>query len=752
MQLANIQLYIDSGWHTIPYDSITYNEEGRKVAYPPTKWKEYRYQKNLKPSKAGALIAGERSGVIVVDCDTIEAAQQILAIAEFEGIASPSDLAVKGVEELIGLVVRTTRGYHFYFKWEEGIEDAKGPKIDIQASENKLVYLATTQEASEGKEILACNKVYENGKHVIKLHQMTPKLKEYLVSLVDSKEETAARKQVRFNGGVPLAKIPQGTVQYYKRITPKSFRSMPHYRKIIDEKGYLHPDDIRDGEGNDYIIAVAGIFATDTTIDYDDFFKHLEFINDQWTNPLSQEALQRKIVPYATGRYEGCPFNYDEDWEKASYSFTDVDGRGITLSYELMSGKFIIGEHDSGRVMLKGAQEIVNYYMNRMMIKMSPPQIAGMVPGVYLVYEPTKPFGLYSDESGEGRFNGFKKNKYVDILNEHEAQYSEDEIENAKDNKIVPFIHHLFKEHAEYFLSFLKRKLTTFSYSPVIFCLFDQRGGAGKGALESWLGEFTGSNRVAAIPEKSFREKFTGPYEGKLFMFHNEYSEERAVRAENTNFFKERSGSSKLSIQKKGLEAYDVPNMVTMFVTSNKVSIELADEDRRFCVSNCTDKFDTVFGGLKYYNAMVSDEEMTKFAIYLKYKVQSLTDEAYMTPPTSAIKEAFVESTLTRPNQFVRAMTKHDWFTVREIGGDGAIIPTHHIVDLTAAADFMNVSVKSITKEIKLAGLMMDVKSDTNKKYRLDKYIRYVKFNEGDMIELLVQDLAPQESSKGTKI
>lgn len=733
------KLYIDSGWYCVPYESITYNEEGKKVAYPPTKWRDYRYNRCMTESPAGAVICGQNSGVVVIDCDTMEAVQHVLSVARWDGIHTASDLEGPDVADKIGLVVKTSRGVHFYFAWEPELDyDVKGPKTDVQATENKLVYLATTEEASQGKHIVACNRVYEDGVHKIKLHNMPDKLKEWCVSLRDSKEETEARKTVRFGGGVPLAKVPIGTHNYLRRVTPKSFRSDPHYRALIDKRGYLHPDDIRDGDGNDYIIAVAGIMASDPTIDYDAFFTHLEWINDQWTNPLSQDALRSKVMPYALGKYEGCPFNYDEDWEKAAYSFTDVDGNGVTIAYDLLSGKFVIGEHEQGRVMLKSSTDVVNYYTNRTGVKMQASTIASFIPGVNVTFDPLKPFGLH-----DKTFNTYKHSKYVDILNEHEANFSAEEIEESKHCVLLPFFEHLFREQTGYWLSFLKRKLTTFEYSATTFCLFDSRGGAGKGALQTLLATFVGDDKVGAISQEAFRAKFTAPYEGKLFVFHNEYSDEPKARASNTDLIKERTGSPLMEIERKGSDPYKARNMCTFFVTSNRISVELKDGDRRFCVSNCDMKFDDVFGGMEHFYKLNSDEAMTQLAIYLKTCVTSVRDKDYMQPPTSQIKEAFVELTMTRPEQFVKAVKEHDWFTVRETGGDKAILAQHNLIDLTAVADHMELNIKVLTRVLKLSGLSdeYEIKKDTNKKYRLDKYIQFLTLPRNATIDLLVKDI-----------
>lgn len=737
----DIKLYIDSGWRTVPYDSITYNDEGKKVTKPMVKWKPYVTEMNTEASPAGALICGEQ---IVVDCDTIEATQEIIDIAKWPGIKHPGDLLNDGVEDLIGLVVKTSRGYHFFFNGDEEIPDAKGPKIDIQATNKKLVYLAS--EKSEGKKIVAINKVYdsEENKATIHLTDMPKELKGYILSLKDSKEEIQARKTVRYTGGVPLAKIEKGTNQFFKRMTPKDLRSDPMYRKIIDKRGYILPDDIEDGGGNDYIIAVAGILATDPTIDINNFYEIFEYLNDQWTNPLSLEHLQAKITPYAEGKYEGCPFNYDEDWEKATYSFVDVDGNELMLAYDLASSKYIVAEIESGNVYLKTSTEVTSYYANRTGMKVSANDLATFLPGVKTEFNPLLPFGL----SEENNFNTYKHNKYLTILNETDAKHSKEEILEASDCLALKFFEHLFREQTEYYLQFLKRKLTSFDYSSTVFCLFDMEGGAGKGALETFLGHFVGTDRVVRIDYEAFKAKFTSDMEGKLFIFLNEFPDDYKLRKANTDRIKDMTGSPLAKIEKKGLDVYTTTNYATYMVTSNRVSVEVKDGDRRFCISNCDKKFDSVFKD-GYFKKMISEEELSKLAIYLKYNVKTADYKDYMQPPTSLAKEAFKEESETGLDEVIKAIVEQNWDILVGLDED-IVIPQHNIIDLKLIAERLNLTTRRVTTSIKtmikLKGLNLEISHDRNHKYRVDKVLTFIKFKRGSMEELAVKEDKPSNS------
>lgn len=725
MILSNIQIFIDSGWYTVPYDRIYYNEAGKKVIEPNTVWSSMRTVRNTINKPAGALICGKQ---LVIDCDTVEAAQAILNVAGFDNIRTLDDLANPEAVKEIGLIVKTTRGYHFYFEGDPDIEDCKGPKIDVQATDKKLVFLPT--QASEGKTIIGARTVADStGKLTIKLAKMPEKLKEYVLSLKHGKEETEAKRKIRFTGGSPLAKVEQGSVLYFKRMTPKVYRADPKYRHVIDLKGYLHPNDIKDGDGNDYMVAVAAILASDPTIDVNMFWDNMRFINSLWSKPLTDDELNRKVRGYAEGQYSGCPFNYDEDWEKAAYSFADVDGVEMTVCYDLNSSKFLVVENESGKTYLKSGTEILSFYANRTGCKTNLATLSAQLPGVEIIFNPLREFGLSEDK----KFNIYKHSKYVEILRS-ESAYSQAEIDDSKDCLILNFFRHLFKDQSDHWLRFLRKKLTTFKYSPTAFCLFDVEGGAGKGALESWLRYFLGKDKVASIPYETWQSKFTSDIEGKLFVFLNEFPDDYKLRKANTDKIKNLTGSPTAKIEKKGQDPYEAINFATYMITSNRVSIEIKDGDRRFCVVQCDAKFDEVFGE-GFFDAITSDEEMTKLAIYLKYCVEDLDHLLYMKPPMSEAKEMFLEASSTELDRAVSAIVTGDWTYIEELE-TGLVLADKDLINLSNLARRLNVPGATLTAKLKpyitSGKLQMESFTDRNKKYNA-KICTYGQFKKGIM-------------------
>lgn len=708
----DIGIFIDSGWDTVPYDSIRYNSEGKKIALPPIKWNDFKLKRNTKRSKAGALICGD---ILVVDCDSVESTLDFLAVLGIKGLKTIEDLeSFEDLEDRIGLIVKTTRGYHFYFENQAKLGDTKFEKIDIQASNKKLVYLPSS--ASEGKKVICANTyINAQSKRVIKL---TPTPKSLIEWIENSKKDNAAEskeaKKLRYFIGTPLARIEKGSNLFFKRLTPKSYRLGGKYKDLIASKGFLHPNDIQDGDGNDYFTSIAGILCSDITIDVNSFWEIVEYLNSQWDNPLSKTELHSKLVGYVDGNYPNCPFEYDQDWEKLQYSFVDIDGNDITMVYDLKSSKYVVANLSSNEVLIKNSTDAVSYYANRTGKKINAAGLASILPGVALVFNPLEPFGLSSDK----KFNTYKHSKYLEILNS-DFEVDPTFLRECRKCKALPFFEHLFKDQTGYFLSFLKTKFTTFAYSPTTFCLFDDEGGAGKGALEVFLGRFIGGEKVTRIPYDSFNSKFTSEYEGKLVVFFNEFPDDYKARKSNTDKIKEITGSPRSKIEKKGQDPYETDNLATFFITSNRISLEIKEGDRRFCVVQCDKKFDDVFPS-GYFDEMTSDKELEKLAFYLKHFVKVLEHKDYMSPPNSIAKELFVDCNESELDTVIRYLIEKDYDSIYNLNRE-IINAKFGVINLTKLAEFVGVKTRTLTqglrKKIGQGKLAMDIKKDTNKMY-----------------------------------
>lgn len=726
MRLSNIKLFIDSGWRTIPYQKIFYNENGKKETLPAVRWSEYLTKFNAEATPAGAVIC---DSVLVIDCDTLEATDRFLKIANIPNVETHNDLTKPNLNEHLGLVVKTSRGYHFYFKNDGTFKDCKEDKIDILATNKKICYLPTNESA--GKEIVNYNLVFE-GVQKFGLYPPTKEIREWIYELNTKAKSPEGQiplpnqKKLARPLGTPLVQIPKGTTLFYKRLTPKSLRDLPIYRDVYLKKGFLEPDDIQDGDGNSYLIAIAGILCCEISVDTQAFWEIMEFINSKWSNPLTHAELTEKVKGYVENNYPECPFVYDALWEQYKCSFIDVDGNDINMVYDLKSSKYVITNLTTWETFTKNTQDAVSFYCNRTRTKVSGSTLASVTLGVNTIFNPTKPFGLQDG----GLYNTYKHSKFLEILN-GEGEYTKEEIENAKNNKVLPFIEHLFRKQKTYFLRYLKTKLTGFKYSPVAFCLFDDEGGAGKGVLEVLLGKFVGDNKVTKIPYETFKSKFTSEYEGRLFVFLNEYPSDLQSKRFNTDKIKEITGSPRVKIEKKGCDPYDVQNFTTLFITSNRVSIEIREGDRRFCVVQCYDKFDHVFPS-GYFDLITSEEELTKFAIYLRYSVYKLDHSSYVSPPISEAKELFIDVNESDLDKCVRFIAMKQYNELTAFSAECLVYTgDESAINLTLLAESLGAMVRTLTTEIKKKQGQKKIEEgkifkDTNKKFDKNRCCTYL--------------------------
>ena len=433
-------------------------------------------------------------------------------------------------------------------------------------------------------------------------------------------------------------------------------------------------------------------------------------------------------------KYEGCPFVYDENWERIQYSFIDIDGNDIMMVYDLKTSRYLIANLSLNEIFTKNSTDALSFYANRTGVQLKATQMASRLVGVNLIFNPREPFGLSEHKT----FNTYKHSRFLEIVTS-DSDYTQEEQEESKTCLALKFIDHLFKEQASYFLRFLKTKFTSFAYSPVSFCLFDDEGGAGKGALEVFLSKFVGGEKVTKIPYSTFQSKFTSDFEGKLFLFCNEYPDDFQARRFTTDKLKDITGSPKLKIEKKGVDPYEVDNFSTIFVTSNRISLELKEGDRRFCVVQCDKKFDEVFKG-GFFEAMISDAELTKFAIFLKYFVQGLDWRDYMSPPNSLAKDLFVDCAGSEMDAVIKNLCEGDFDSIATLS-DGLIYAKVDAVNLTKLSSLLNLKstrylTQGLRKKIGQGKLAMDIFYDTNRKFDVQCFT-YGVFKEGTLSKFL---------------
>ena len=691
--MKNIQSFIDRGWHTVPLKAIKRNENGEKIVIGMPPWKQYVTKLNDVPAPAGALITGKLSNVIVVDMDDKETQAIIDSIA-----GSHSTFKVK-----------TWRGAHYYYSYTDKLERAKFHtdeiNLDIQTDE-ALIYLPT--DAAEGYDIIDSSPPAE----------MPKSLLAFLAILVKAKNTKVESKPASPTLiGTPLASLTKGSDSYWKRLTPKHLRYLPIYKK----RGFITPNDVPDGEGNDYLVSVASILAADPTIDEDAYTEHLMYIHEQWEYPWPEERFRALHDNYRSGKY--VAFNYDEYWEEGLYHFKS-NGDDFLTWFDPVN--YLYNLYNETKDKLSKFKDVTLYTKTLSMLKRQkvvPKDLYATIKHIITISDRTKPGGFF-EENNESYFNEARLNKYLRIIKgELEPQtYKRPEF-------ILKLVNHLWPEHTDYILKFLRRKLTTFEYSPVVIVLFEPVGGSGKTLFFHFvLKALVGDNQVAEVGPIEFRDKYNSWIINSLFSLHDEY--DRMNRTEVTAISKRLSASDSVGVRPMYGEVQTYKHCNTQYYSSNEIAIDIqSEDDRRYFISSPKGSLkEEEWFSPSTFKRQIS-EELESFAYYLHAEVEDMPLEEYTQAPESRMKSVFVSDSQSLLRVVVESIRKRNWVRFQEAIGYEAlswssegIISTTHIVD--AINERFPISAHKVTRELQQYGFM--VKRDFNHRFDKDRSLAYI--------------------------
>lgn len=687
--MKNIQAYIDKGWYTVPLTSIKRDKDGSKQVIGMPSWKEYTTERNTRPSPAGAVITGERSGIVVVDMDD-------KATQEF-------------IDKLAGehstFKVATARGAHYYYRYTKDIPRFKLHNKDINLdfqTDEALIYLPT--DAAEGYTII------DNSEPA----GLPDALHTFLAIASRPTQTQKATVPVATIIGTPLASLDKGSPAYWKRLTPKHLRHLPQYKK----NGYITPNDVPNGEGNDYLISIASILAADPTIDEDAYTEHLMYVHDQWEYPWEESRFRTLHDNYRSGRY--VPFQYQEGWEDQMHHFKAA-GYDYIVWFDPTT--YLYNLYNETLDQLSKFKDVAIFSKHLSMLKraqLKTKDLYATLKHIVNVSDRTLPGGFYDEQ----HFNEARLNKYLRIL-----QGELEPVEYKHPDFILKLIKHLWPENTEYILGFLRRKLTKFEYSPVVIVLFEPIGGSGKTLFFHFvLKALVGQDQVAEVGPIEFRDKYNSWIINSLFSLHDEY--DKMNRTEVTAISKRLSASDSVGVRPMYGEVQTYKHSNTQYYSSNEIAIDIqSEDDRRYFISSPK-------GSLKeeeWFNVATFKEdiqsELESFAYYLYKEVQDLPAEEYTQAPESTMKDIFISDSQTLLRVVVESIRKHKWDKFQEAIGyeplqwaDHGIISVTHIVD--AINEKFPISANKVTREIQQHGFIS--KRDFNKKYDQNRSIAYI--------------------------
>lgn len=644
-----IDLFIDAGWHTVPLKGKLERLENGKKTLPifEEEWrKKYNTHFNEKRVKLAGTMTGAVSGILAIDCDN---------------------------ELTYDLFKRFDPNYKFHFK-SKGKETGGGTIIytytndvgsfrlsteEIQLdfySDEGFVYLPTegnhTKESWEGIDKLP------------KLKEMPPEILAILKTFKSKVADHTVRpdnspKHTISNRLAPMLTNFTKGKKYdpilFRVITPYSFRDLPSYLT----KGHLHPNDVPQGRGSEYLSKISAILGADISVDIETYTNTIMLINSFWDDPMDKSKLNATIIsPMIEERatVDGqVIWQYDPHWEQMGFIATALNGDYLESFYDDVKGLYYL---------INYTIPYIKTYTDKRPVITTIKTLLGR-PVTEVQYDSTKqlirtslnPSFEFGHVEGTDNFNLFRQTPELNILNNptpYAGQYT-------RPNYIINYFESLIPDDfmRAYVLSFLKTKLTTFKYSPIILYLIGKPG-SGKDTMVNILRQIIGQDYVSKPDTKVFLEQYNGWMIDKYIIQLDEYGNKLTRTSEKQEVLgklKAYTGSEELQIRAMRQDGYNYRHCTTFIMTANSNPLPIETDDRRVCfvkTPNKLEKQEWVLeaGGISHVIDTIKTEIMD-FCYYLATEVETLTADQYVIAPETEDKERLILDSMPAAEQII---------------------------------------------------------------------------------------------------
>lgn len=640
--MKTIKPFIDLKWHTVPLRGELKRLSNGKKTIPifPENWKAtYKKEFNEDATALGGALTGEVSGIIAIDCDNTNTYEIFKALdpdyaAHFVSVGKKDGM---GNDEKAGTII---------YKYSPDLAESfrlhnSSVSLDFLSNDG-FMYLPT--EANDTKETISKIDIKEAPASVVALLKSIRPIK-----IIENNKELANKQyrvhlQPQVQRFVDTKKI---IPELFKILTPKSFRQLPEYTK----KGYLHPDDVPDGGGSDYLSKVSAILGADESIDVELYEKAMKTINMLFSQPMKTVRLLSTIVePMAEEKasIDGKPiWQYNEKWQEGKLSLVTKRNNVIEAFFDPDRNYYYIADTINEQVkQFSKDHELVSFIEVVALESPSKKEIKGRLPLVSTVSTPAYPFGFFTNEANQQAFNSFSPTISLSIFKDpdsYKQQYT-------RPNTILQYLDTLLPDNymRNYFLKFLRRKLDKFEYSPVIMYFLGVPG-AGKDTLVNVIENLIGGQALARPTTKEFLELYNGWMLDKYFVQLDEYGDQ-LTRFDDKEIAKGKikayTGKEQVQIRQMRTDGYNYRHSITFIMTANKNPLYLEHDDRRIALFDCPNNLKNAdwvhtAGGI---SAVIDKiySEINDFAYYLATEVDNLSRDDYMTPPETEDKKILI--------------------------------------------------------------------------------------------------------------
>lgn len=649
-----LQPYIDLGWNTVPLKgSLERNEDGSKtIPKFEAGWKErYHNEINEQPADLGGVITGEVSGIMAIDCDN----EQTWKI--FRALDPDYDFAL----------ISRGKGYPagtLIYKYDQELSDTftvHDGELDLDFYSDKgFIYLAT---AANKTKIPLVTPLPE-------LQTIPLSTKILLKQLTKRAGSTTAMSShnniLTANCLAPV--IEQFTTRQeftpglFKVITPKDFRDLPQYQ----ENGYLHPNDIPDGRGSEYLMKVSAILGADVSVTEELYATAMVQINGLFESPLATSRLEKTILDPMLSKSAavgGVPiWKYDSQWSEHRLILSGKRQVTIELAFDdLRNTYYCINSAAETFTSFNRDGDLMAYIEAVAVSTPKKLEIKRSLPLVQVCSIPNLPFGFSPGGDPTARLlNTFKQTPELMVFNNPES-YAD---RYKRPTTILRYLESLVPDELmrDYLVRFTKTKLTTFNYSPVVLYFMGVHG-SGKdlfvGLFETILG------KVARPTTKEFLEMFNGWMLDTYIVQLDEYGNQLTSmkeREETLGRIKTYTGKQVIQIRQMRTDGFMYKHHATFIMTANRNPLMLEEGDRRiafFQTPNVlTDqKWVKDMGGVaEMYDKI--QEEIKDFCYYLATEVPLLNPSDYVKPPEGANKMELIADSMYAAQRIAFAIKK----------------------------------------------------------------------------------------------
>lgn len=646
-----MQRFINAGWYTVPLSgTLERLPDGTKTIPGFEKnWREYYTNNfNKKVSTLGGAITGKVSNIIAIDCDNTAA---YTLISSLDPDYKEVFVSIGKGEEICGT---------FIYEYTAELEDSFSIHNNILSldvySNNGFIYLPTV--ANKTKQYTG----------ELKFKQMPPAVKCLLQQLHwqfkarKQADETQHHSTTSYTCLAPLVSQFVQTRRYmpglFRIITPKDFREEDQYVR----NGHLHPEAVPDGRGSEYLVKVSAILGADSSIDEELYVSAMTQINNMFEEPMDYKRLSTTIMdPMLTGNanIQGRPiWQYDENWEQYRLIVQTKRQTTLELAFDDNLGIYYAVDLANERAMKFSKDTDLSSFLNS--AALNAPKRADLVRGLPLVNvisDPGKHFGFVDSDDIVRTLNLFKPTPYLRVIQDPTLWADK----YTKPQAIINYINTLVPddEMRDFLLKFLRHKLRTFDYSPVVLYFMGVHG-SGKDTLVQILETIMGS--VSRPTTKEFLEIYNSWLTNTYFVQLDEYGNQlqrQSDKEEAQGRIKAYSGKPLFRLRTMRADGIDVRHSATFIMTQNKNPLTLEDGDRRIAYFDTPNVLADAawvqeFGGMTaVYNRIMS--EVMDFCYYLVTEVDAIHPDSFMRPPMTERKHELIANSMPLPMRIAYA-------------------------------------------------------------------------------------------------